>query len=203
MIVRELVIAGWTGRDASSLKKHIEELEEIGVKPPKTTPIFYRVAANLFTHADSIQVSGPDTSGEVEFVLIQSAGAMRVAVGSDHTDRKAETIGVSLSKQLCAKPVSKESWRYAEVEPHWDRLMLRAWADDALYQEGPVTTMRAPEELLRAYGGLKAGSAMFCGTLAARGGIRPARRFVTELEDPVLGRKLRHDYWIEVLPVEG
>jgi hypothetical protein len=81
--------------------------------------------------------------------------------------------------------------------------MLRAWADDALYQEGPVTTMRAPEELLRTYGGLKAGSAMFCGTLAARGGIRPARRFVMELEDPVLGRKLRHDYWIEVLPVEG
>ena len=203
MIVRELVIAGWTGRDAASLEKHIRELEEIGVKPPKTTPIFYRVAANLFTHADAIQVSGPDTSGEVEFVLIQGAGAMRVAVGSDHTDRKAETIGVSLSKQLCAKPVSKESWRYAEVAPHWDRLMLRAWADDALYQEGPVTTMRAPEELLRTYGGLKAGSAMFCGTLAARGGIRPARRFVMELEDPVLGRKLRHDYWIEVLPVEG
>jgi hypothetical protein len=203
MIVRELVIAGWTGRDAASLTKHIQELEEIGVKPPKTTPIFYRVAANLFTHADAIQVSGPDTSGEVEFVLIQSAGAMRVAVGSDHTDRKAETIGVSLSKQLCAKPVSKENWRYAEVAPHWDRLMLRAWADDALYQEGPVTTMRAPEELLRTYGGLKAGSAMFCGTLAARGGIRPARRFVMELEDPVLGRKLRHDYWIEVLPVEG
>jgi uncharacterized protein DUF2848 len=203
MIVRELVIAGWTGRDAASLEKHIRELEEIGVKPPKTTPIFYRVAANLFTHADAIQVSGPDTSGEVEFVLIQSAGAMRVAVGSDHTDRKAETIGVSLSKQLCVKPVSKESWRYAEVAPHWDRLVLRAWADDALYQEGPVTTMRAPEELLRAYGGLKAGSAMFCGTLAARGGIRPARRFVMELEDPVLGRKLRHDYWIEVLPVEG
>ena len=203
MVVRELVIAGWTGRDAASLKKHIEELEAIGVKPPKTTPVFYRVAANLFTHADSIQVSGPDTSGEVEFVLIQSAGAMRVAVGSDHTDRKAETIGVSLSKQLCAKPVSKESWRYAEVAPHWDRLVLRAWADDALYQEGPVSTMRAPEELLRTYGGLKAGSAMFCGTLAARGGIRPARRFVTELEDPVLGRKLRHDYWIEVLPVEG
>jgi len=203
MVVRELVIAGWTGRDQTALHKHIKELEEIGVKPPQTTPIFYRVAANLFTHADAIQVSGPDTSGEVEFVLIQGAGAMRVAVGSDHTDRKAETIGVSLSKQLCAKPVSKESWRYDEVAPHWERLLLRAWADDALYQEGPVTTMRSPEELLQKYGGLKAGSAMFCGTLAAKGGIRPSRRFVMELEDPVLGRKLRHDYWIEVLPVEG
>jgi len=66
--IAELVIAGWTGRDEAALRKHIEELEAIGVKPPKTTPIFYRVAASLLTFADEIQVSGPDTSGEVEFV---------------------------------------------------------------------------------------------------------------------------------------
>src|SRR6185295_10858054 len=96
----ELVIAGWTGRDEAALKKHIRELEEIGVRPPKTTPIFYRVASSLFTHATEVQVSGPDTSGEVEFVLMRTAAELRVAVGSDHTDRKAETIGVSLSKQL-------------------------------------------------------------------------------------------------------
>ena len=70
MRIDELVIAGWTGRDEQALRKHIKELEEIGVKPPKSTPIFYRVAANLFCHATEIQVSGPDTSGEAEFVLI-------------------------------------------------------------------------------------------------------------------------------------
>jgi len=198
----ELVIAGWTGRDEAALRKHIRELEEIGVKPPKTTPIFYRVAASLFTFSDSIQVSGPDTSGEVEFVLMQGK-ELRVAVGSDHTDRKAETIGVSLSKQLCAKPVSRDSWRYDEVKPHWEKLVLRAWADGELYQEGPVTAMRSPEDLLQRYGGLKSGWAMFCGTLAAKGGIRPAGRFAMELEDPVLKRKLRHEYRIQVLPVEG
>lgn len=203
MQIRELVIAGWTGRDETALRKHIRELEAIGVKPPKRTPVFYRVAATLFTHADSIQVSGPDTSGEVEFVLIQGAGAMRLAVGSDHTDRKAEALGVSLSKQLCAKPVSKENWRLDDVMPHWDRLTLRSWADDKLYQEGQVTAMRAPEDLLLRYGGLRAGSAMFCGTLAVKDALRPARKFSMELEDPVLGRKLRHEYWVEALPVEG
>ncbi len=201
--VTELVIAGWTGRDEQALKKHIRELEEIGVKPPKTTPIFYRVAASLFTTAGEIEVSGPDTSGEVEFVLIKEDSQLRVAVGSDHTDRKAETIGVSLSKQLCAKPVSPESWRYEEVKPHWERLVLRSWADGELYQEGPVTAMRAPEDLLQRFGGLRSGWAMFCGTLAAKGGIRPARKFSMELEDPVLGRKLRHEYAVKVLPVEG
>jgi hypothetical protein len=197
----ELVIAGWTGRDEAALRKHIEELEQIGVKPPKTTPIFYRVAAALFTYADEIQVSGPDTSGEVEFVLIQEK-ELRVAVGSDHTDRKAETVGVSLSKQLCAKVVSRDSWRYDEVKPHWEKLVLRSWADGELYQEGPVTAMRSPEDLLQRHG-LKSGWAMFCGTLAAKGGIRPAARFAMELEDPVLRRRLRHEYSVRVLPVEG
>ncbi len=198
-----LVIAGWTGRDQAALHKHIRELEEIGVKPPKTTPIFYRVAASLFTTAGEIEVSGPDTSGEVEFVLIKEDSQLRVAVGSDHTDRKAETIGVSLSKQLCAKPVSPESWRYDEVKPHWEKLVLRSWADGQLYQEGPVTAMRSPEDLLERFGGLKSGWAMFCGTLAAKGGIRPAQTFRMELEDPVLKRSLRHEYRIKVLPVEG
>lgn len=202
MHIRELVIAGWTGRDQAALRKHIRELEALGVKPPKTTPIFYRVAASLFTTAGEIQVSGPDTSGEVEFVLMKEDSQLRVTVGSDHTDRKAETIGVSLSKQLCAKPVSAQSWRYDEVKPHWERLILRSWADGELYQEGPVTAMKSPEDLLQRFGGLKSGWAMFCGTLAAQGGIRPAGEFAMQLEDPVLGRSLKHSYRIKALPVE-
>ena len=202
MNISELIIAGWTGRDEQALRKHIKELAEIGVKPPKTTPIFYRVAASLFTHAGEIQVSGPDTSGEVEFVLMRTENDLRVAVGSDHTDRKAETIGVSLSKQLCAKPVSTQSWRYDEVKPHWERLTLRSWTDGELYQEGPVTAMRSPEDLMGRYP-LRPGYAMFCGTLAAKGGIRGGERFRMELEDPVLKRKLGHEYRVKVLPLEG
>jgi hypothetical protein len=201
--IDQLVIAGWTGRDAATLRKHIRELEEIGVKPPKTTPIFYRVSALLLTNSTEIQVSGGDTSGEVEFVLLSKPDGLWVTVGSDHTDRKAETIGVSLSKQLCEKPVANEAWRYDEVKPHWEKLVLRSWADGDLYQEGPVTAMRSPEDLFSKYKQLPVGWAMFCGTLAAKGGIRPARKFSMELDDPVLKRKLKHEYRIEVLPVEG
>ncbi|HYD56266.1 MAG TPA: DUF2848 domain-containing protein, partial [Burkholderiales bacterium] len=176
----ELIIAGWTGRDEAALKKHIRELEEIGVKPPKTTPIFYRVSASLFCSSNEIQVSGPDTSGEVEFVLMQKPEGLFVTVGSDHTDRKAETVGVTLSKQLCEKPACPQAWRYEEVKPHWERLVLRSWADGELYQEGSVNAMRSPEDLLGKYP-LKSNWAMFCGTLAAKGGIRPAKRFRMEL----------------------
>jgi len=205
--IRELVIAGWTGRDEAALKKHIRELEEIGVKPPKTTPIFYRVSGSLLTFATGIEVLGPDTSGEVEFVLMNAGGELRVTVGSDHTDRKAETIGVALSKQLCPKPVSSDWWRYDEVKAHWEKLILRAYIPEngtrVLYQEGQVSAMRSPEDLMGKFGGLEAGQAMFGGTFAAKGGIRPAQRFEMELEDPVLKRTLRHQYAIKVLPVEG
>jgi len=43
----QLVHRGWTGPRRSGAAEHIRELEEIGVKPPKTTPIFYRLSAIL------------------------------------------------------------------------------------------------------------------------------------------------------------
>jgi hypothetical protein len=88
--VRELVIAGWTGRDVAALEKHIRELEAIGVKRPKTTPIFYRVAAALLTSDDTIEVLGDQSSGEAECVVYSFDSGLFVGVGSDHTDRKAE-----------------------------------------------------------------------------------------------------------------
>lgn len=208
--IRALVIAGWTGRDAAAVEKHIRELEAIGVPRPKRTPIFYRAAASLLTTADGIEVLGDASSGEVECVVYALDDGLWVGLGSDHTDRKAETFGVSLSKQLCAKPVSAHIWRYDDVAPHWDRLILRSFAHIGgarrLYQEGAVAGMRPPPELIRLYTGgdeLPRGSAMFCGTLAVHGGIAAAERFEMELEDPVLRRTLRQSYTIHTLPIEG
>ena len=208
--IKNLVVAGWTGRNTAALEAHIKELEAVGVKRPKSVPIFYRNAASLLTTADTIQAVGDKSSGEVEFVLYALDDGMWVGVGSDHTDRKAETINVTLSKQMCAKPVGPTLWRYDEVKPHWDRLTLRAFVPDGgkrrLYQEGPVTNMRSPEELIRLYTGgdkLALGTAMFCGTFAVHGGISSSGTFDMELEDPVLGRKLTHGYKSVSLPVEG
>jgi hypothetical protein len=62
--------------------------------------------------------------------------------------------------------------------------------------------MRPPKDLIARYGSsLVPNTVMFCGTLAAIGGIRPASRFEMELEDPVLGRTLKFAYDIRVLPV--
>jgi len=208
--VEALVIAGWTGRDRAALEKHIRELEALGVKRPKTTPIFYRAAASLLTTADTIEVLGEHSSGEVECVAYCFDDGTWIGLGSDHTDRKAEAVGISLSKQLCAKPVSRNIWRWEEVAPHWDALVLRSYigvdGERRLYQEGTVAAMRPLPELFRLYGGaerLPAGTAMFCGTLAVHGGITPAEKFEMELDDPVLGRKITHSYRVRTLPDEG
>ena len=204
----KLVVAGWTGRDPSAVAHHVEELRAIGVTPPSRTPIFYLAGLSRVTCVGTIEVLGTETSGEAEFVLLQHNGALWVGVGSDHTDRKLETYGVAASKQICDKPVGKDFWRYDEVAPHWDRLKLRAYAtidgNRVLYQDGSVAQMLSPASLLSLYndsGALPEGTLMFCGTLAAIGGIRPAERFECELVDPVLQRTIRCDYHINILPV--
>ncbi len=150
---------------------------------------------------------GPDTSGEAEPVLVSLPDGLWIGLGSDHTDRKAESLGIALSKQLCAKVVGRMLWRLDEISDRWDRLMLRSFATIAgkrvLYQEGPLAAMRTPADLLARWQGEEhaPGTIMFCGTLGAIGGIRPASRFEMELEDPPRGRSMRHGYEIRALPV--
>jgi hypothetical protein len=210
--VRDLVVAGWTGRDQAAVEAHIRELEKLGVARPTRTPIFYRVGASLLTTAPAVDVMGGDSSGEVEFILLNHEGVWHVGVGSDHTDRKAETAGVTLAKQLCPKPLAPEFWNFDEVESHWDELMLRSYAvtrdGRALYQEGLVSAMRHPRDLIASYArasetGFVPGTVMFCGTLPVKGGIRWADTLIIELEDPVLKRRIAHSYTCRALPLEG
>lgn len=204
----ELVIAGWAGSDEAALRHHVEELAAIGVPRPSAMPVFYRVAAATLTQSATLTVLGPDSSGEVEPVLVSLADGLWLGLGSDHTDRKAETFGIALSKQLCGKPLAGALWKLAEVEDHWDALEMRAFAvidgRRELYQDGRLASLRPPADLIarRPDGaGLPPGTAMFGGTLGAIGGIRPASRFEMELTDPVLGRSIRHGYDVTVLPV--
>ena len=206
--ITQLVIAGWTGRDSASVEKHIAELEAIGVKRPRAVPIFYRVSAGLLTTGRDVDVVGGHSSGEVEFVLVSAPDGLYVGVGSDHTDRKVEAYGVTVSKQMCPKPIGRELWPFAELESRWDRLVLRSHVTRGgarrLYQEGEASHMRAPGDLLQRFSGsavLPAGTAMFCGTLAVRGEIGGGERFEIELHDPVKGRSLRHEYAVRELAI--
>ncbi len=207
--VGAFVVAGWAGRDLAAIEHHIEELAELGVPRPSAVPLFYRVAENQLTQSSSIQALGPDSSGEVEVLVFMAEGEMYVSLTSDHTDRKLEAQSVALAKQVCAKPVASQAWRFAEVAGHWDELVIRSFIPEdgrqVTYQEGTLAALRPPLSLLAGYlgenaGVWPAGMAMSCGTVGAIGGIRPAALFSMELYDPRTGRCLCHNYAIEVLP---
>ena len=202
------IVAGWAGRDLAATEHHIEELALLGVPRPSTVPLYYRVAENQLSQAPRIQVVGGHSSGEVETFVFLADGEMYVSLTSDHTDRKLESHSIALSKQLCAKPVASDAWRFADVAGHWDELVIRSYirenGGEVLYQEGPLSTLRTPSDLIAGYVAgsttLAVGTAMSCGTVSALGGIRTASSFTMELFDPRTQRSLRHHYDVEVLP---
>ena len=135
-----------------------------------------------------------------------------LGVGSDHTDRALEAHSVALSKQVCPKPLGAELWRWEEVRDHCDALELRSWIREAPgedwtpYQDGTLAAVRPLPELMASSPAaegerLQPKTLLFCGTLAAIGGVRPARFFRMELRDPVRGRAIEHSYEAVPLPV--
>jgi hypothetical protein len=209
---RQLVIAGWTGRDAAAIDHHIAELEALGVPRPSSVPLYYRAAAALLTQAAEIEVLGSESSGEAEPMLFFASGDWWLTVGSDHTDRKVETYSVAVSKQMCAKPIAAQAWRWRDVVSHQDELVLSSrifedgrWVE---YQTGSFEAIR-PLESLRA-GAFPAqamdGNFVSCGTLGAKKnakgeGIRPATQMELKIYDPRLLRSIVHRYDVQTLPV--
>ncbi|MEM7424849.1 MAG: DUF2848 domain-containing protein [Pseudomonadota bacterium] len=212
--VSRAIIAGWTGRNKDAMEEHIAELEELGVKRPARTPMFYRVSVDRLAITRGIEVLGSASSGEAEFFLLSLDGEIWIGAGSDHTDREAEAVGVTLSKQMCEKVLAGELWRLSEVANHWDELKLTAHAvidgERVLYQDGSVSTMLSPDDLIRLYageetsdGGFRSGDLMMSGTVPAIGGVRAGSRFEFELTDPILGRSISWAYDVTELPDLG
>lgn len=210
--VRNAIIAGWTGRNMDAVQHHIDELEAIGVPPPSTVPLYYRVGAALLTTDQLIETVDETSSGEAEPVLVDDGENLYLGLGSDHTDRQLETHSVALSKQICAKPVASTLWLFSEVADHLDDIQIRSFISEngewVPYQSGTLASIRPLLDLVAASPKaqsatrLAAGTAMMCGTFPVlSGGVRPARRFRMEMEDARLGRRIEHSYEMSPLPV--
>ena len=206
--VRHIVCAGYTSRDPAEMERHIKELEGLGIQRPKEVPIFFSVASYLATVDSAIEVQGPFTSGEAEFVLLLGPGGPWVTVGSDQTDRFFERHSVAASKQLCPKIIAGTAWPMAEVEDHWDDLTLRSWVRSGrkrrLYQEAALAALLPPGALLpglrRRAGRVLDGVVLFSGTVpTVDGELIYGDAFELELADPQLDRRIRMQYTVRVL----
>jgi 4-hydroxyphenylacetate 3-monooxygenase len=189
-----LVIAGFTGRDARLVEQHIAELGEIGVPRPSEVPALFVLPNWLLATGgtEPLQVGSETTSGEAEPVLIRMPdGELLVAVGSDHTDREVERISLALSKGVSPKIVSSEAWRFSEVADRWDDIRVMSFSGDEPepYQDGTLALIRRPEDLLERCDrlGLDRGAPLvvFLGTVPlARPGFDYAARFEARLVAP-------------------
>lgn len=202
--INSVVVAGWTGRNLDAVQHHIAELAVLGIAPPSQVPLYYRVSNTLLTQDDTIEVLGEGSSGEVEPLLIKSAGKTYFGLASDHTDRDLEAHSVAASKQACAKPVAAELWDFDTIKDHLDDILFECWIEDGgqetLYQQGTLANIRPLTELCDG-AGFADGTAMLCGTFAAIGGVRPAAKYRMKVSDPTNGKSIALSYSVASLPI--
>lgn len=187
-VPRSLVVAGYTARERSDAQRHIDELSKIGVAPPRSVPSFYLMPNHLLTLRRSIEVDGPNTTGEVEPVLLCTGGVWYLTVGSDHTDRDLERVDIGSSKRACPKVISRRVVHWDSLGDAWDGLWLRSWTgpDTGPYQEGQLSSLmkggHVLDELSSRIDIDKEGLVVFLGTVPlAVDEFRPASYFRAEL----------------------
>ncbi len=206
--VNHLVCAGYAGRNRQAIQAHIDETTPLGIPAPTRIPIFLNLSPYLMTTDDEITVVGDRSSGEIEFVLLKQGEEVWVTVGSDHTDREQEGKSIPGSKQMCAKCLAPTCWSFSDVQDHWDQLILRCRIKkggvQSLYQEGRLDMILSPGDLLnklpKEIVTPKGGVALFSGTVPTKEGLIYADAYDLELEDPVLKRKIHHQYAVKILP---
>jgi len=187
-VPRCVVVAGYTARDRAAAQRHIDELAEIGIAPPRRVPAFYVMPPSGVTTAGTIDVPGDQSTGEAEPVLLCTGGTWYLGVGSDHTDRELEAVDVGASKRACPKVMSSSVVEYDDVEADWDDLRLRSWTGEERepYQDGPVGTLMTGREILDELADRvdidSEGLVVFCGTVPlSQPGFRPSELFHVEL----------------------
>ncbi len=188
LVLDSLVVAGFTGRDADAVKRHIDELARSGIARPAEIPELYVLPPNLLTTSNEIEVDGDKTSGEVEPVLFLTSDGTFVGVGSDHTDRERERESIAAAKHACPKIAGATVIPYEDIADRWDDLVVRSRVDGTrVYQEARLRELLPADavvELVRERLGPQGNTAIFCGTVPlVDGGFTFSDRFAGELVD--------------------
>lgn len=204
-----LIAMGFTPRDEKVLKDLFIALKKLGGSIPDKTPMTYPLSPCLLTNEDEIVVVGNQTNGEVEYVIISWDGELYIGVGSDHADKQIETIDIQKSKQLCAKHIGREIWKWQDVKDHWDQIILESYyqvnGKEELYQRNIAKVMLRPEtiiETVEEYYGEKIthwNGVIFSGSVPTINGFRYGEHFKYALIDPVRNRKIGSEYSIKGL----
>jgi len=228
--VKRLFLGRNTSRDIKGTLASLDALRAEGYSI-HGNPNICKKSRYLLTNENEIEVQGPQTSGEAEYVAIFDGGEVYVSVGSDHNDRTlqylcTEALGqvydTAKSKQMCPAVVGTEAWRYEDVKDHWDQLNLKSFVtvngSKIPFQDFKLSDLVDLEYHLRTTPPLRSdGTVLFGGSSgtvravpanvfqgqSSLQGVYFPPDFGMELVDPVLGRKISHHYTIYSLEESG
>ena len=206
--IRGIYNIGYAGRDQEVVRKHVEELKELGVAAPNHVPTIYPVSSTSLSCEDSLEILHDETSGEVEYALFVCGGKKYITVGSDHSDRRLEAFSVPLAKAICPNMAADTVWLLDEVEDHFDQIRMRSYVtkdgERSLYQDGTLAEILAPAQqiaLVEEFLGRKMeDEVIFSGTLPTKDGMVYGEKFEYEMIDPVLDRRIAGGYDLVRLP---
>ena len=148
-----LVLAGFSGRSAQAVADHVWELSLIGVGAPASVPTFWSIEPDLLRPCANIVAPPERTSGEIEYVLVRSAGRWFVGVGSDHHDKVIERESFEESKRAQPKLIGPSVIPLEEAMASWDDIELRCLAKNGdgqwvTFQGGRLIELITPDDLL-------------------------------------------------------
>lgn len=204
--VHTLLNAGYAGKNQDEVRAHIDELAQLGVPAPTTTPTMFPVSPYLAQQTTTVAVQHAQTSGEAEWALIiDDDGRELLTVACDHTDRDLETHGVAWSKNASPDVVSTGAFLLADVAERLDKLTLRGWVgkEKTLIQEGPVDALLEPSywlDVLDSRGLRQPGTMLLSGTITMIEGVDQfSDAWGVSIEDPELGT-ISAEYSVDIMP---
>ena len=219
--VKKVGCSRHAGRDITSTNELLDEVRAKGYAIHQAAGICFR-SRHLITNERTIEVQGPQTSGEVEFVAAIHKGDVFISVGSDHNDRSLAELWTPMlgkisdtakSKQMAPAVVAGEAWLYDDVKGHWDDIILKSYVTTpkrrVSYQEYQLADLLDLEYYLGRYSWLREdGSVLLGGSSrvlpsvprdvyqgqSSLQNVTFPHDFHFEMCDPVLKRTIAHSY---------
>ena len=216
-----------SSRDIDATKQYISDIKKTGYKMHGPAGIAFK-SRYLLTNETLIEVQGPQTSGEAEFVIFTYNDSLYVSVGSDHNDRSLGVIWTEMlgkvddtakSKQMVPAVIAGKAWLYDEIKEHWDKIIVSSKVTFSgklvLYQQYELSQLLNVEHYLdNEKWVLEEGSVLLGGSgplvdpipeKVYKGqkhleDVEFPNDFHFEIFDPILNRSISHSY--EVISLE-
>ena len=156
----------------------------------------FPVSVERLTGDAAIEVVGGETRGQGAVALVAASAGSLIGIGSDHIDG-ALAEDPARARQVCAKPLARAAWRFAEIAGHLDEIALRTEAVDGAGRSHESETALSDIAALPGDGAVPAGTVVLVHSGAAA--LAGPASVTVALEDRRLARRLVHRYAVRVL----